>query len=440
MNKGVKDRKTDFVFLLGIGIISVIIMILFSYPLRNEIEANIFRVEVGDSIGTFNGQRISQLGTLITLYDKNPNNDESLAEDIDLHGQLFYLVLAKIGAWLNWHPVKLFYMTQYMAMVGLALIYPFIMYFCVKSIKMVMASSIAILGFSYPYLFGHLNDSYWATPWCILFAVPLLVELWKTEYWGKKEAVNVVLLMIISCFANVVRPSSAIGIFVSLIIISIFRILKRKNGKVAVLCMVSYGLVYILAEKILLGIWNFVFKKNIPNSASPWHAIWCGLGWKENPYGFVWNDIEAYAKARSIQPDVTLYSEKYFEILKNECLLVLREDPIFFVRVYLSKFFEAMEEIWLNYYGIIFVFLILVYAMLYVVKQKNGLKYKISCISMSFCLLGIINMICGVAQGIVGAPTTEYILGGYAGQSFILIGGLFEIGNLGNFIKNKEFG
>lgn len=426
--KLVKENK-KIALLFVVGLLMSIIILLIILPLRNQIIENNFETRVGDASGLFNGQRKNQLQALITEYDDDKSNDQALAEDIDLHGQLFYVVLAKIGAELGWWPIKLFYMTQYVAIFLLVLIYPLLLFYAIKSVGVSLLCFGTVIFLSFPYLLAHLNDSYWATPWCILFTIPILLGLWKQEKWGRLEFGILTLLLGIICASNIIRPSSGLGAIASLLIIYIYKFLINKQYNMMAYVVYSSGL-YLYSEKLLLSLWNLVFQKNIPNVAAPWHAIWCGLGWKDNPYGFKWNDIVAYEKARSIEPDVILYSDRYFEILKEECFKVLKIDPLFYIKTWGGKLVEALTEIWTSGYSVILsIILCLLIYLIY--KTKH---FKISEEGVFFVLFGIFNMVAGVAQGVIGEPTTEYILGGYAGQTFIIIGLLIEVINI---FKNK---
>jgi len=63
-----------------------------------------------------------------------------------------------------------------------------------------------------------------------------------------------------------------------------------------------------------------------------WHSIYIGLGYLDNKYEIKYNDSVAYHKAVSINPDVVYCSREYEQILRDQCILLAKTDPVFILK------------------------------------------------------------------------------------------------------------
>lgn len=425
------DKRKKVVLLLLFGIVAAIFVLLQSFPLRKQATSNIFHAKYGDVIGTYNGQRLSQLEELMRIYDGTADNS-NLAEDIDTHGQLFYMILAKIGVRFGWTPIKLFYMVQFFASCLLILCCPLLFYYMSNKLWVAFISPLLLFTLSKAYFFNHLSDTYWAAPWCMLFSLPLFVGILRRKEWKKSENVAISAIIISMIMANIVRSSSGIAIFISLFFLCIYKIINGKK-KIHIGVIGSIGIIcYFYVERLIIMLWKIFENIQIPKSASPWHAIWCGLGYLPNNYGFEWNDLAAYERAREVNKQVILYSQEYYAILKKDCINVFIKDPLFIINTCVTKGIDSLKVIFCNNLGVVCILLAAIAIIVYLISSKcsqsdfahlgeNG-------DSVILLLFGVINTILGVAQGIVGYPEFDYILGGFAGVTYVIIGLLYFIG------------
>lgn len=89
-----------------------------------------------------------------------------------------------------------------------------------------------------------------------------------------------------------------------------------------------------------------------------WHCIYLGLAFqKDNPYGITFEDGVSVEKARSIRPDVKMFSSEHYSIIKDEFLKILMSDPIFVLKVMLMKcLYLAFMFVKYANFGLIFAF------------------------------------------------------------------------------------
>lgn len=73
-----------------------------------------------------------------------------------------------------------------------------------------------------------------------------------------------------------------------------------------------------------------------------WHSIYIGFGYLQNKYGITYIDTASYEKASSIKPDVIYCSAEYEDILKNACFELIKKDPLFVFKTFISKIFKIV--------------------------------------------------------------------------------------------------
>jgi hypothetical protein len=90
----------------------------------------------------------------------------------------------------------------------------------------------------------------------------------------------------------------------------------------------------------------------------PWHTLYCGLGWEENPYGVTWSDVDAKRRAKEIAPTLTdtVQSKEYFSVIKSEYFRVVKENPRFFLGSYYRKFTTILKASYNYFKGILKIF------------------------------------------------------------------------------------
>lgn len=123
-----------------------------------------------------------------------------------------------------------------------------------------------------------------------------------------------------------------------------------------------------------------------------WHTIYLGLGYLKNPYGIEFNDRIADDKAKSILPGVKNSSPEYERILKDQCIHLLKSDPLFILKTLLAKFlFLCFKALLFLNFGLIFYFY---------VKP-----------SFRFTLPFLVSALFFSLPGLLAVPFTAYVLG-----------------------------
>lgn len=391
----------------------------------------------GTEQGSYNFQRVLQLDSLISLNDSDYTNDVALWEDIDVHGQLFYIVLSEIGARCGLDAMSMLIVVQLICISLLVIFYPLIIFLLTDNVWVGLISLLLLYGVNRVHFFSVFTDTYYAQPWSILFAFPLLVLIASKRKWDFATLAACLVCIGIMVVANIVRSFSGITILMLLLIIFIYYFLAVRGRAQK---LFSIGMVVLTlfncfgVEGMLVSVISY-FHPMIPTvmPASPWHAIWCGLGYYANDYGFAWNDWAAYARAAAVCPGVVNYSEPYYEILKADCLGVLKTDPGFIVRTYLQKFYCSIKYIFCENLGmgipllLAIILLLVILAIHKRVKGYLGLRSQYyNIVALWWTLLGLTGIFGGVLQGVIGEPNNyNYLLGGYASVGCLILGILF---------------
>lgn len=364
----------------------------------------------GTEQGVYNYQRMIQLDSLISLNDNDYRNDVNLWEDIDVHGQLFYMILSEIGARCGLNAMSMFIVAQIFCISLLIIFYPLIIFLLTDKMWLGLISPLLLYSVNMTHFFTVFTDTYYAQPWSILFALPLLVLIASKKKWDATTLAACLISIGIMVVANMIRSSSGITVLMLLSIIFVYYFLTvrgRAQKLFSIGMMVLTLFNYFGVEGMLVSVISY-FHPTIPTvmSASPWHAIWCGLGYYANDYGFAWNDQAAYARAAEVCPGIVNYSEHYYEILKKDCLGVLKIDPSFFVRTYQKKLFQSIKYIFCENSGMgipLLLVIILLLAILAIhkrVKGYLGLKSQYyNTVALWWTLLGLTGIFGGGIAG-----------------------------------------
>lgn len=75
-----------------------------------------------------------------------------------------------------------------------------------------------------------------------------------------------------------------------------------------------------------------------------WHSLYIGLGAVSNPFGIEWNDSNADAAVKKIDPSIQFATKKYYDTLRSEYFNVVTKDPISTLHLYLQKFWLALDQ------------------------------------------------------------------------------------------------
>lgn len=153
-------------------------------------------------------------------------------------------------------------------------------------------------------------------------------------------------------YCNFIRTHAGTGAFLFILSwILLNQELTTKDKSKAALALVLFTLIPYFYFFSLEKERDRFLEKNAPHYVSTtvshpkWHAIYLGFSYLDNPYGIRWADTCAFDHAKSIKPDVILYSEEYEEILKNECFSLIKKDPLFILKTILAKLLVILFKI-----------------------------------------------------------------------------------------------
>ena len=148
-------------------------------------------------------------------------------------------------------------------------------------------------------------------------------------------------------YSNIIRSHAGTGVFLFILAwIFLNRDLSKKAKFSAMLILSLFvSIPYIHFHILESRRDRFIARSNQTHpsgslciSHPKWHSIYIGFGYLANPYGIQYIDSCAEEKAKSICPDVVYCSSEYEQILRDECLLLLRKDPLFVLKTVLLKF------------------------------------------------------------------------------------------------------
>lgn len=89
---------------------------------------------------------------------------------------------------------------------------------------------------------------------------------------------------------------------------------------------------------------------DLPDAHGTWHPLYLGLSYpqpitgEQSQLGIVWSDEFGWNKAREVDPDVVIASEKYDLILKDLYLDEVKAHPTTVAKIYLLKFFYVVKH------------------------------------------------------------------------------------------------
>jgi len=237
----------------------------------------------------------------------------------------------------------------------LLIFYPALMYRLTKSFSVATMTPVLINVFVGAFFFRLISDGYWAYAWVVVFGTPFCAILIQEKWDVKKHWYLLLLAFLIMSIGNVFRAHASLplALLLSVILISKldfnncsgFRLLKRVRPFMKQNVTVFFAIFLLfISYNFLAGTLPRVFAPTLighptlTQTVGPWHTLFLGLGWENNPFGIIYGDWFAYQRAREIYPDIVLLTKEYFEIMRTEFFRVLREEPLFFLGSYLRKF------------------------------------------------------------------------------------------------------
>lgn len=162
-------------------------------------------------------------------------------------------------------------------------------------------------------------------------------------------------------YGNLIRFHAGTGVLLFLVSwILLNKDLLKVSKAYCLSILILFSLLPYAHFKFLENKRDQFLNKNIESVSHPkWHSIYIGLGYLENKYGIQYDDSCAAAKAFSIKPKVVPCSDEYEQILKNECFLLAKTDPIFIIKTVFAKILALLfKALKFANFGLLFCFYI----------------------------------------------------------------------------------
>lgn len=242
----------------------------------------------------------------VTLQLQNEGIYKAFTWFLD-HNSAYYLYLSYLATAFDLDAGKTFIIAQFFAILFLMGVFPVLMYKITKRVSFALAS--IVLFFLMPNIVPasmfQINDCYWVYYWVLMIGVPILYILLTNE-WSNKMWGYTLLLCFTLAIAQLVRSNAGVFLWIALIGVVIYKniatikqFIKIKSPKILSLLL---GLIIIFTCQNL-------FTTAIPNlyllatgqdiserldTMGPWHTLYIGLGWRDNPDDIYYDDICGY--------------------------------------------------------------------------------------------------------------------------------------------------
>ena len=413
-------RTRTFLFLSGLFIASCIVFMnsrLNSYQLDN-----IDTVYMGTRLNTLN----EYLGLLDSGFPVPVSRISESYYVFYLYASYFGHILGITQAW------QLFLIIQMIFGFILLLFYPLITYKITKSIILSVLSPVFIFQLTGRFLFMQKNDISWILAWIVIIGVPLLYIYYEENNTKTATLVFVTICLIIGV-SNVFRVHAALPITIIFAAIVLRKFVnKYKAGKE------NITLIFLLVSLIAI-IFSYIFFTDIVNiiyaiitnrvsdlqRMGPWHTIYIGLGWEENPFNIIFNDACADNAAKGVNPDVIYCSGEYMDILKNLYLDLFKSNKSYFFLTYTKKLFVCIY--WDISYSIkheqgfsFIIYIICFLSVLYIFfKQKDIIRNIVKQYGLLFaiCFILIFGML---LYPMMAHPNLPYLYGSLAACEMLI--------------------
>jgi len=176
------------------------------------------------------------------------------------------------------------------------------------------------------------SDIYWASTWCLLASVPLLLLLYRRWRWGNRTLLALAGVMIVASFATSIRTGAGLPIaFAGIILLFLRERVWRRRLVGALIILVAYQSITFFGFRSI----EAVRDASIDHAAMPsyhttvWHSMYIGLGYTHNGYGLRYDDDVAFRAAKRADPNVTYLSNEYGSVMRRLYFEFLRDHPKF---------------------------------------------------------------------------------------------------------------
>ncbi len=352
------------------------------------------------------------------------------------HNANYYFYLAHIMNALNLTPAATFLLVQVGVIFALMIVFPALVYKITNSVIVAVGSMFLFILNPHSLMF-YPTDSYWAYYLVNCFALPVFYILWR-EKWSKASVALTLLLSFVIAITNLPRSNTAIIAFPALIITVIVKnisnikqwIKAKKYKSMLSFCalLVVVLMSFSFLASTVTGAYAFATNQTEGKleSMGPWHAMFLGLGWEENPDGIVFEDAYAYELFPELlnydNPDF-IETPEYIEAIKGEYFETVLGDLGFYITSYIRKVFACIEAgasrtIWVHFSNLFSVVLrnimmgvycaIVIPLLVFVVKHSDKNFFK------DLLWLALSSVICiggGLVFGLIAIPSDGYNAG-----------------------------
>ncbi len=440
-----KNRKILFyIFLLVYGLIA-------SYLI---VKSSRLAHPYGDLENYYMSLRLEWLNMFINEV-KNTGLYTGLHRLFD-HNSAIYLYLSHIGNIFNLDAAYTFFYTQLgVVFLGVAL-YPFLIYRACGN-KFIALMSIFFFKLFDPFCIYLQNDSYWIYGRAIFISMPIFYFLFK-EKWKNTNYIWIAALVGLAAVSNVFRGSSAIVILFNLVLLLAVKVvypsLKDKKYKniipALIMCCIAFRGQNLLTSTVPNIYQSITGQPRSLPLKGPWHSLYIGLGWEENPYGLEYLDAFGYDGREYLLYDISdgyyigIESPQYIRQMKEVYFDTILKDPVFFLSSYIRKFLTAIQTA-LSFSLINPVFLLNRY---FYINKLSIVVYVISFASVAACMykdyknkslkkyipfaaILFLNTLIGFLPSIVATPIVrEYMFGAIGCMDLIVLYGYLVLLNL----------
>ena len=306
---------------------------------------------------------------------------------------------------------------------GLAFsILPLFFYWLTRNFFIGLFSPLLIWSFCGEWLFQTHTDFHWASYWIIIVSMPLLIILYRRK-WDRLSWFVFASLCICISFSNMIRAQSALPALIAVLVIIYLKLIlpawKSRNSNkpfcksnfIVLFAIVTVILSYILLETIMPAVYSAINgTQRTTNSEQFWHSLYIGLGWEENPFGIVYTD--EFVLLRAVELGADIYTRNARDVIREEYLMLMRENAAFFISSYIRKFFHIIITV--SHLARI---PLLMSCVLYIVAfVKNRTLFKKYLPALLIITAGLL---IGCIEAMIAVPTVRYLFGSIAAANLI---------------------
>lgn len=303
-------------------------------------------------------------------------------------------------------------------------ILPMLLYWLLKSRIAILTP--VLLYFYFAYIIKFYESPYYAFPWGGVLSLVLLALIMR-ENISLRFWIMVYAECLVISLSNLVRPGSVVASPILLFVIVLMKEYKNSSGRSVWIKLVSvfrkihfWVFVFILLFSYSFldtGVAKIIYHNPNANQetviSQPWHNMYIGMGYGDNPEGIFYKDECAIAKVAEIDPNATYLSEEYFDIIKSEYFDFLKKYPVWSLGCYFRKFagciFNSFAQAFVRTNKIFVVLSIICFIYVFIKDKiysrgwiRNHLEYLV---------VGFLIYLAGMIQGIMAVPVFSYISG-----------------------------